>query len=88
MLSGRTVPLRDPRAALKSGLALVTEDRRRFGLLLEESVGFNLSLSSLTELARAGVIRGRDHRIAAGHRGHPLSNGAGQPARLARKEMP
>jgi D-xylose transport system ATP-binding protein len=67
MLMGRTVPLNDPRAALKSGIALVTEDRRRFGLLLEESVGFNLSLSSLGELARAGVIRGREESAANKH---------------------
>jgi ABC-type sugar transport system ATPase subunit len=60
VLLGRAIPLNDPRAALKSGIALVTEDRRRFGLLLEESVGFNLSLSSLGEFARAGIIRGRE----------------------------
>jgi len=67
VLMGHTVPLDDPRAALKSGIALVTEDRRRFGLLLEESVGFNLSLSSLGELSRAGVIRGREEAAANTH---------------------
>jgi D-xylose transport system ATP-binding protein len=64
---GRTVPLDDPRAALKSGIVLVTEDRRRFGLLPEESVGFNLSLSSLGELSRAGVIRGREEAAVNQH---------------------
>jgi D-xylose transport system ATP-binding protein len=66
VLAGCTVPLRDPRAALKSGIALVTEDRRRFGLLLEESVGFNLSLSSLGELALAGLIRAREEAAING----------------------
>ena len=59
MLGGRAVPA-DPRAALKLGLALVSENRRRFGLFLEESVGFNLSLSALGDIARAGIIRGRE----------------------------
>jgi len=58
-LDGRALPAGDPRAALAAGLALVTEDRRRYGLLLEQSVGFNLSLSSLGALARAGVIARR-----------------------------
>jgi D-xylose transport system ATP-binding protein len=58
--AGRALAAVEPRAALVAGLALVTEDRRRFGLLLEESVGFNLSLSSLNALAsRIGLIRRR-----------------------------
>jgi D-xylose transport system ATP-binding protein len=34
---------------MKRGLALVSEDRRRYGVVLEESIGFNLSLSSLDD---------------------------------------
>ncbi len=56
-VGGQRLPAGDPRAALAAGLALVSEDRRRFGLLLEESVGFNLSLASLRALSRAGVIQ-------------------------------
>jgi D-xylose transport system ATP-binding protein len=58
-LAGRALPAADPRTALAAGLALVTEDRRRFGLLPEESVGFNLSLSSLDALSHVGLIRRR-----------------------------
>lgn len=54
-LLDRELPTSDPCAILKSGLALVTEDRRRFGLILEQSIGFNLSLSSLHNLKR-GLI--------------------------------
>jgi D-xylose transport system ATP-binding protein len=57
-LMGRALPEGNARAALKCGLALVTEDRRRLGLFLEESVGFNLSLSAIGEMSRAGIIRG------------------------------
>jgi D-xylose transport system ATP-binding protein len=56
-VAGRRVNGGDPRAALNAGIALVTEDRRRFGLFPEQSVGFNLSLASLDGLAWSGVVR-------------------------------
>ncbi len=65
-LAGRALPEGAPRAALAAGLALVTEDRRRFGLLPEESVGFNLSLSSLGALSRAGIMRGQQEAARVG----------------------
>ena len=45
-----------PRDAIARGLALVTEDRKRYGLVLEQSIGFNLSLSSLRQFSRAGKL--------------------------------
>ena len=51
-----------PPKTLRSGLALVSEDRRRQGLVLDQSVGFNLSLSSLKSLSRCGLIQpAREH---------------------------
>jgi D-xylose transport system ATP-binding protein len=35
---------------------LVSEDRRRYGLVLPESIGFNLSLSSLRNMVRGGLL--------------------------------
>ena len=32
------------------GMVLVSEDRKRYGLVLEQSIGFNLSLSSLEKV--------------------------------------
>ncbi len=55
-LKGADLPCRSPAKALRAGLALVSEDRRRYGLILEEEIGFNLSLSSLSEIAPQGVI--------------------------------
>lgn len=37
-----------PRESISRGLVLVTEDRRRYGLVLGQSIGFNLSLSCLS----------------------------------------
>ena len=41
-----------PGDSIARGLVLATEDRRRYGLVLEQSVGFNLSLSSLRAFTR------------------------------------
>lgn len=57
-LAGRRLRAGQPRLALRRGLALVTEDRRRFGLVLERSIHFNLSLSSLGRVAQLGFVRG------------------------------
>jgi D-xylose transport system ATP-binding protein len=55
-LAGVPLEPAPPHAILSKGIALVTEDRRRYGLVLEEDIGFNLSLSSLGELTRGALI--------------------------------
>lgn len=55
-LNGAPLPLLKPHEILPRGLALVSEDRRRYGLVLPESIGFNLSLSSLRRLVHAGLL--------------------------------
>jgi D-xylose transport system ATP-binding protein len=61
MLDGKPLSPKDPARTLRAGLALVSEDRRRYGLILEEPIGFNLSLSSLHEVTSRGLInRGRE----------------------------
>ncbi len=40
-----------PRDSIARGLVLASEDRRRFGLVLSESISFNLSLSSLAQFS-------------------------------------
>jgi D-xylose transport system ATP-binding protein len=58
MLAGQPLVARNARAALAAGMALVTEDRKRFGLVLPQGVAFNLSLSSLGRLRRGPFIDG------------------------------
>jgi len=55
-LSGKALPEGKPAEILRRGLALVSEDRRRYGLILEESINFNLSLSSLSRITSAGLL--------------------------------
>jgi D-xylose transport system ATP-binding protein len=40
-----------PRKAIERGLMLVSEDRKRYGLVLEQAIGFNLSLAALRAFA-------------------------------------
>ncbi len=55
-LKGVELPPLPVEKILRRGLALVSEDRRRYGLVLDQSIGFNLSLSSLGKLTRHGLI--------------------------------
>lgn len=54
----------DPRTSIKRGLVLVSEDRRRYGLVLEQEISFNLSLSCLNQF----VGRVRHINLPAEHR--------------------
>ena len=80
-----------PETALERGLALVTEDRRRYGLVLEHPISFNLSLSSLKRLT-AGLLldQARALRVKApdlGVRVGGLSGGNQQKVVLGRVLM-
>lgn len=45
-----------PKDSIKQGLVLVSEDRRRYGLIIEQTVGFNISLSHLSHYAKFGKL--------------------------------
>ena len=45
-----------PRQAIEAGLALVSEDRKRYGLVLEGSVEENLVLASMRRLVKRGFL--------------------------------
>ncbi|MCA1561066.1 MAG: sugar ABC transporter ATP-binding protein [Acidobacteria bacterium] len=65
-LNGRQVRAGSPREAIRAGIGLVPEDRKRQGLVLPQSVASNLALPQLARLGRAGVVsRGRERALAA-----------------------
>jgi ribose transport system ATP-binding protein len=51
LIGGKVVRTASPSQAMKAGIALVPEDRRLNGLVLDESVGFNMSLPNLDRLS-------------------------------------
>jgi simple sugar transport system ATP-binding protein len=46
-LEGAVVPLGNPKAALDAGMAFVSEDRRGVGLLLDESLDWNIAFGAM-----------------------------------------
>ena len=57
LLARQPLRVRRPKDAIRAGVLLVPEDRRLNGLVLEASVGFNLSLPNLSRLSTAGFVR-------------------------------
>ena len=55
-LEGVDLSFTTPQDAIGRGLALVSEDRKRLGLVLEDSVSRNISLASLKKLTKFGVV--------------------------------
>ena len=51
-----------PRTAMRAGLAMIPESRKEQGLLPGRSVVENVTLSSLAQISRAGIVRPRPER--------------------------
>ncbi len=56
ILDGKRVQINNPRDAIELGMAMVSEDRKRLGLILIQSIVTNATLSSLKAVSTAGVI--------------------------------
>ena len=64
-LEGRLVQFANPNQALRAGIGLVTEDRKRYGIFTEMTVRDHITLSSLSEVASAGFVSaGAENRAA------------------------
>src|SRR5690606_32844095 len=55
-ISGRPVRIRHTEDAIKHGMALVSEDRKKYGLVLPMDIKSNVTLASLKGTSSAGVI--------------------------------
>ena len=49
---------KNPHAAIQEGVVYISEDRKRYGLVLSSDVKTNISLSSLRKISHLGVING------------------------------
>lgn len=61
-IDGRPVHIRSPRQAVEHGIAMITEDRKQKGLILNMSVHENLTLPKSEQLATAGFIQSSKER--------------------------
>ncbi|NBE94258.1 sugar ABC transporter ATP-binding protein [Nonomuraea sp. KC401] len=64
-VDGVALPAGSPTAAMKAGLALVPEDRRQQGLVMDLSIERNIGLTGLRELRRGPAISRRAERDRA-----------------------
>lgn len=61
-LAGNKIAPTSPRAAIKLGIGLLGEDRKRHSLIPERAVRENIALGSLSRRARWGIVHRRDEK--------------------------
>ncbi len=68
-LKGQAIDVSTVSAAIRNGLAYVTEDRKELGLILEEPIARNITLANLPAVANSGVLnRSEETRVAEEYR--------------------
>jgi ribose transport system ATP-binding protein len=65
IVEGERLKSKTPTAAIKSGLALVPEDRKKHGLVLGLNVKTNISLTTLGKLEEAGILNNKKETVLA-----------------------
>ncbi len=55
-LNGKKVKIKTPEQAVKNGICYLSEDRKRFGLMLDKSVTQNSAIASVDNYIKAGII--------------------------------
>ncbi|MGE5708002.1 MAG: sugar ABC transporter ATP-binding protein, partial [Bacteroidota bacterium] len=63
LLDGKIVSIASPREAIEAGIVLLTEDRKRFGPVLDAPIESNLSLSILERLRKGWFIDEEAERL-------------------------
>jgi D-xylose transport system ATP-binding protein len=66
-VEGERVSIKNPRDAIRHGLGFVTEDRKRFGLVLDQTILSNMTLAGLKRLS-GRFVTDTDAEAAAGGR--------------------
>lgn len=56
-LEGKRVHIKNPLSAMRAGIALVPEDRKLQGLILKNSVGFNMTITILREFMKGICVK-------------------------------
>ena len=69
LLNGKEVSLKNERAAIKAGLAYVTEDRKGNGLILSNPIRVNTTLANMDGVCNKGVIdHDKEYAVAEEYR--------------------
>ena len=68
-LNGKPIDVSTVGAAIKNGLAYVTEDRKELGLILEEPILRNITLANLKGVSNSGVLnQSEETKVAENYR--------------------
>lgn len=66
-IDGKPVKIEAPYHAVSHGLALVSEDRKKYGLVLDMSIAHNITLSSLDQVSNLGLQELKEMACAQQH---------------------
>lgn len=58
-INGETVNIRTPEHAVRHGICYLSEDRKRYGLMLSKSVTDNSAIASVEDFIKGGIINDR-----------------------------
>jgi ribose transport system ATP-binding protein len=64
-LNGKKVSIKTPEQAVKNGICYLSEDRKRFGLMLDKSVTENTTIASVDSFIHGGLINDKEMRISS-----------------------
>lgn len=64
-VEGKKLNIKNPSDSVNAGIYLVPEDKRREGLVLNQTVESNLTLPIVGNMSKAGFVRGRESRKKA-----------------------
>ncbi len=71
VLEGKPITIKEPKDAIKYGISYLSEDRKRYGLVLKQDVKNNVTLASLDRVSKSGfvndneVIRHTNHYVSS-----------------------
>ncbi len=83
IVEGKPVSINSPADAIKNGIGFVTEDRKRFGLLLEQTIVDNMSLAGLKKISGAFVTHRSRETVASKKAMSSLKVKANSPMTIA-----
>jgi ABC-type sugar transport system ATPase subunit len=84
-LKGSRIRPKSPHDAVQAGIALVTEDRKRDGLVMSCSIRDNASLATMQQVSRWGILNSRQREARVQGKVRELSIHPAQISRLVRQ---
>ncbi len=71
-INGKAVKIKTPAQAVKNGICYLSEDRKRYGLMLDKSVTENTAIASVDDFITAGIINDKKMRDASAEKNELL----------------